>query len=251
MNEYQLCAAISELFGDLLDQFKDAGEYGFNHRTGRTIQRLGYCTNLTPELIEQAKDKQVDFIITHHDAWEFIFGMKEECLKRLQNYRIGHFYVHLPLDYAEFGTCNSLFKEIGNVAIIKQSQHVNGTSTIGIGELTSSISFDDFTARVADVLHEDIKAWPYGQSMVKRIGMITGAGSNTNEIRSAKEQHCDVYMTGEKSLYTIQYAKFAGINLLVGSHTFTEIFGVRSFAQKLQAAYPSIELVYLAEEHFE
>ncbi len=30
---------------------------------------------------------------------------------------------------------------------------------------------------------------------------------------------CDAYFTGEKILYTIQYAKQANINLIVGSHT--------------------------------
>ena len=41
------------------------------------------------------------------------------------------------------------------------------------------------------------------------------------------------------------------MNLIVGSHTFTEIFGVRSLAQKLQERFPDVEVIQLYEEHME
>ena len=53
------------------------------------------------------------------------------------------------------------------------------------------------------------------------------------------------------NLYTLQYAEFAGLHLIVGSHTFTEIFGVRSLARKLQEAYGELELVEVHEAHME
>ncbi|TYS55909.1 hypothetical protein FZC74_17780 [Sutcliffiella horikoshii] len=70
-------------------------------------------------------------------------------------------------------------------------------------------------------------------------------------IKFALDQGCDTYITGEASLYTIQYAKFAGLNLLVGSHTFTEIFGVESLVLKIKELNENISLVKLQEEHFE
>ena len=44
----------------------------------------------------------------------------------------------------------------------------------------------------------------------------------TSDVKDAVDRNCDVYITGEKFLYTVQYAKFAGINIIVGSHTYTE-----------------------------
>ncbi|MGE7055402.1 hypothetical protein ACQKI4_22800 [Paenibacillus glucanolyticus] len=41
------------------------------------------------------------------------------------------------------------------------------------------------------------------------------------------------------------------MNIIVGSHTFTEIFGVRSLAQKLQERFRDIEVIQLTEEHIE
>jgi len=58
-------------------------------------------------------------------------------------------------------------------------------------------------------------------------------------------------LTGECNLYTIQYAQFKGINLIIGSHTFTEFFGIQSLALKLNDNKKELEVVRLNEEHYE
>ncbi|QTH45777.1 hypothetical protein J4772_15935 [Cohnella sp. LGH] len=72
------------------------------------------------------------------------------------------------------------------------------------------VDFNELVERFSDILAEDIKAWQFGGKKVKRIGMITGAGDRTDCLHSAK----------------------IGMNLIVGSHTFTEIFGVKALAHK-------------------
>lgn len=47
----------------------------------------------------------------------------------------------------------------------------------------------------------------------------------------------------------MQHAKFKGINLIVGSHTFTEVFGVESLVLKLKERDNSIEITRLNEDH--
>lgn len=81
--------------------------------------------------------------------------------------------------------------------------------------------------------------------------MVTGAGNGTDQLREALDSDCDVYITGEKTLYTVQYAKFIKMNIIFGSHTLTEILGVKSFAQKLQEKFVDIEIIPLHEEHNE
>ncbi|MCB2322130.1 hypothetical protein LGL55_14980 [Clostridium tagluense] len=56
---------------------------------------------------------------------------------------------------------------------------------------------------------------------------------------------------GEKILYTVQYAKYSKINLVVGSHTFTEIFGLERLNEFLIEKYPMLEIVRINEEHIE
>ncbi|MGM0882333.1 MAG: Nif3-like dinuclear metal center hexameric protein [Bacillota bacterium] len=243
--------AIELLFGDLLDQFAEGEEYAFYPYGPPVIHRIGYSTNITPEIVRQAASHKVDLILTHHDAWDFVYGMKEECHSLLKEYGIDHYFVHLPLDYAEFGTCHSLFKELGIVDLLQRSYHDEERSIPGVGEFKIPITFEELVARVGVALNEDVKSWRNSEKPIKRVGILTGAGNSTSNIRDAQNAHCDAYITGEKTLYTVQYAQYIGMNLIVGSHTFTEIFGVRALAEKLQEKFKGLEIVELAEEHFE
>ncbi len=240
---------INELFPkELLEEFHD--DYGFTYTSNKIIKKIGFSTNLSVEVIEQAKAAQVDLVITHHDAWDFIYGLKEECIKRLKTYEISHFWIHGPLDYIDFGTCTSLMNRIGIDNIIRFSEYKN-TSIPGLGEFNEAKSFEALADKMRTELNEPVRAWKNNENTVKKVGVLTGAGNSTVHIKFASEQGCDTYITGEASLYTIQYAKFAGVNLLVGSHTFTEIFGVESLALKIKELNKSISLIKLQEEHFE
>ena len=70
-------------------------------------------------------------------------------------------------------------------------------------------------------------------------------------MKEAVDRGCDAYITGEKLLFTLQYARFAGIDLFVGSHTFTELFGVEAIARRIKDRFPEVEIVRLPEEHIE
>lgn len=80
---------------------------------------------------------------------------------------------------------------------------------------------------------------------------MCGGGSDTFLIKTALEHDCDVYITGEKVLYTIQYAQFEKIDLLIGSHTFIEFLGIENLAKNIKEQYEEVEIVKLHEEHIE
>ncbi|MZQ83045.1 Nif3-like dinuclear metal center hexameric protein [Paenibacillus sp. 5J-6] len=251
MESTQFKKAIELTFGDLITQFEEGEEFAFYEYGPKVMTRVGYSTNISPQIVKQAAKNKVDLIITHHDAWDFVFGMKEQCHSLLKEFGINHFFVHLPLDYAEFGTCNSLFKALGVSHLIQNSTHHEGGSLPGIGELMVPLTFEEFSERISMALNEDIKSWKNSENLIKRVGIITGAGNSTVNIRDAFHAGCDVYITGEKTLYSVQYAQFIGLNLIVGSHTFTEIFGVRALADKVKELFSYLEIVELEEGHFE
>ncbi|CAM4239780.1 Nif3-like dinuclear metal center hexameric protein [Bacillus manliponensis] len=249
MNIKQFQKYIETLFGQHLHKYGD-DEYGFTNTSKEEFQKIGYATNLTVETIEEARKHDIEMIITHHAAWSFIHGMEEACIQKLKEYNINHFWIHLPLDFVKFGTCTSLFQEINMDEIVTYSTYEE-EELPGIGEYHEPISFTQLVNRVEEALEESVKAWRNNDKEVKRIAILTGAGNNTNLIKYALESGCDTYITGEKTLYTVQYAKFAGVNLIVGSHTFTEIFGVESFAKRLKEMDETLQIVKLQEEHLE
>ncbi|WP_246187667.1 Nif3-like dinuclear metal center hexameric protein [Ornithinibacillus caprae] len=224
--------------------------FGFTYKSNNEISTVGYSTNLSIEIIEQAIESNVDLIITHHDAWDFIHGLRNACKNKLKENNISHFWVHGPLDFVDFGSCTSLMKVIEVDTIEKYSEYHNGDLP-GVVEFTHQIDLDVLVGRMKQKLNEPIRAWKNNEKRVQKVGVLTGAGHSTDHIKLAVDDGCDTYITGEATLYTIQYAQFAGINLLVGSHTFTEIFGVESLANKVKESNDEIRLIQLKEEHFE
>ncbi|WP_078380792.1 Nif3-like dinuclear metal center hexameric protein [Sutcliffiella halmapala] len=241
--------SIIKLFKkEFLDAFED--EHGFTNKTNNSISRVGYSTNLSLETIDIAIKNKIDLMITHHDAWDFIYGLRDDCIKKLKEHSISHFWIHSPLDFIEFGTCTSLMKVLEIDTIKQYSRFTNG-ETPGIGEFNETVDFPILVDRMRTKLNEPVRAWKNNNKGVKKVGVLTGAGHSTNHIKFALEAGCDTYITGEATLYTIQYAQFVGINLLVGSHTFTEIYGVESLAKRIQEFNNDIEIMELREEHVE
>lgn len=249
MNIEQFQEFIIELFGNeklLIDN----EEFGFTLEGTNEIHRIGYATNLTPDTVEEAINHKVDLLLTHHDAWQFIHGMKEECLNKLKQHNISHFFIHLPLDDAEFGTNVTLLQKLG-LNIVDKMGYYDGFYCGRVGEFNEPVEFDTLVNKLEELLEEPVKHWKNNNRLIQRVGVITGGGNMTDNVKEAVDNNCDVYITGEKVLYTIQYAKFTDINLIVGSHTFTEIFGVESLALKIKEKFSDIEITRLNEEHIE
>jgi dinuclear metal center YbgI/SA1388 family protein len=242
---------LPSLFGKWLSAFEEDGEYGFTYRVEKDVKRIAYATNLTPETVKKAAAENTDLLITHHDAWDFLYGMREECVKELRKCEISHYFIHLPLDFVEFGTCTSLFEQIGIDKITRYSTFEDDKEYPGVGTYETPLSFSELKSRLEAKLDEPVRAWQNHDRPVKKVAILTGAGNNSALIKFAKENDCDAFITGERTLYSVQYAKFAGVNLYVGSHTFTEIFGVESLVKKVQESYEKLEILQIIEDHIE
>ena len=220
-------------------------EWGFLNEFDKSIQKIGYATNLTPETIGEAVKNDVDLIITHHDAWDFVYGMKERCIELLNNHEIIHAYFHAPLDYADFGTCASLASELN----LKNIEKATPDNCLFTGETEEPISFETFSDKLSEILQEPLRAFKNNENNIHKVGIVTGGGNLTTDIKIAVDCKCDTYVTGEYNLYSQQYSKFTGINLLIGSHTNTEIIGVKQMVTRL-VADTDIEVTRLPEANY-
>lgn len=240
-----------KLFGNWLLEFENDGEYGFTHKLEKEVNVIAYATNLTPETVEKAHTIGADLLITHHDAWDFVYGMKEVCLDRLRKHHISHYFTHYPLDFVEFGTSTALFERIHIDKITTLSTFKDNQEFPGIGVFHTPLSFIELKDRLERVMEEPIKAWENHDRPIQKVGILTGAGNQTSLIQYAKNHDCDAFITGERSLYSVQYAKFAGIHFYVGSHTFTEIFGVENLVVRIQEFFPNVKAIKIQEDHIE
>lgn len=233
-----------------LDIVEGKDEYVFTNIGSEPITKVGYCTNLTIETAEEAVKNGINLLITHHDAWTWMEGMKEDCLKILRDNQITHFYIHLPLDDAEFGNNVSILNKLGFKVIHKFSND-EGMYCGRIGILDKPITFEELVKQIEELLEEPVGSWKNSDKLIKKIGVVTGAGFSAIDIKNCVDEGCDAYFTGEKILYTVEYARYAKINLVVGSHTFTEIFGLETLGKLLKERYPQVEVIRIEEEHIE
>lgn len=249
MDVSHIVKEINELF-NVTNKEIYSSESGITYHANKKVKKIGYCVNLTLETIEEARIHGVDMMLTHHDAWDEIYGLKEACIKKLTEYSISHYYNHLPLDDCNFGTNDSLLKKL-NLKNVKRTHEWEGLYFGRVAEYDEEIEFDELVNSIENLLEEPVKFWRFNDKKIKKVGLVCGNGGTTTCLKEAVENKCDVYITGEYNLYTIQYAKFKGINLIIGSHTFTEFFGIQSLALKLNKNKNEDKVVRLNEEHYE
>jgi putative NIF3 family GTP cyclohydrolase 1 type 2 len=249
MTTANLERTIRDLFGSsTLDEYPN--EWGFTVVGREPIRRLGYATNLTPETVDEAIGSGVDFLLTHHKAWDFLYGMAEICTARLREAGIGHLFAHAVLDAADFGQVEALLARLG-IPVVEKANLYEGLWAGRVGLCDPPIRLEELVRRMETLLEEPVRVWRNHDRLIRRVGCTTGGGSMTSDVKDSVDRGCDVYITGEKMLYTVLYAHFAGIDLIVGGHTFTEIFGVESLALKIEERFPELEIVRLREEHLE
>lgn len=93
----------------------------------------------------------------------------------------------MPLDFIEFGTCTSLFNEMGIDTILEYSTYEE-EELPGIGEFEEAIAFSNLVEKLEERMEEKVKSWRNHDKPIKRIAILTGAGNNTNLIERALEK---------------------------------------------------------------
>jgi putative NIF3 family GTP cyclohydrolase 1 type 2 len=74
-----------------------------------------------------------------------------------------------------------------------------------------------------------------GPARVRTVGVITGGAGS--EISAAMEAGLDAFITGEGAHHNYFDAEEGGINLYLGGHYRTEVWGVRALAAHLEERF--------------
>lgn len=230
-----------------LDQYE--GEFGYVVNSNNELGRIGYTTNLNQIVAEKAADAKVDALITHHDAVDFLFELRTEVFNTLKANAISHCFVHLPLDAADFGTTISLSKKMG-FEIVDVFAGFEGLTCGRICDCNPPLPLSTVASQLVSVTGDAVKGWMHNASDVRCVGVAPGAGHLTNHIKEAADKGCDTYITGEKLLFSVEYARYRRINLLVGTHTHTELLGLEGLCDRLKQ-YMNVEFIRIHEGRFE
>jgi putative NIF3 family GTP cyclohydrolase 1 type 2 len=239
MNERILHQVIDQ---NLLDAQPD--EWGIVIHC-KNPKSIGFATTLTPSIIKQAIRKEIDLLVTHHDVWEFMLDERNESHELLAQYKISHIWCHEPLDKVDYGTAAALLRIIGCKVIGNIADDCGR-----VGELPSELELSIIIEMLDNQMSESPCRIHNARKSISRIASVPGAGMMIDYLVDALDYEVDLYITGETSLYLLEYANFRDINVLIYSHNYTEIFGTQNLARKIADHLEIKEIVRLDEPHY-
>jgi putative NIF3 family GTP cyclohydrolase 1 type 2 len=206
---------------------------------------IGYATTLTPAVINHAIENKINVLVTHHTVWDFMQEEKNLCLDLLARHNLSHIWCHAPLDAADFGTSAALLAALDCRLI--------GTIADGdgrIGELPEPLQLSEVTGILDKKLFEAPCRKNDANRHITRVACVTGAGASISYLSEALAFDVELYITGETSLYLLEYARFRKVNALVYSHNYTEILGTHNFALRVASQLGIKKVTRMDEPHF-
>jgi putative NIF3 family GTP cyclohydrolase 1 type 2 len=94
---------------------------------------------------------------------------------------------------------------------------------------------DELDRKLQKALGCPVKSFMFGPKKTGTIGVITGGAGS--EIYKVAQEGIDTFITGEAPHWAAVAADELGMNLLLGGHYATEVFGVKALAAHLSKRF--------------
>ena len=227
------------------DDFLRIGEIGDwdNALNGLQIENSGRVTligaavDVSTRVLTEAQKRQVDLLIVHHGLFwpglQAIRGALRRQLRFAFENDIALYSAHLPLDiHPKVGNNAQLSAALGLKA--PQPFLEDKGQPVGL-RLRGSMSRRELVRKLQKALNGSVKVFDFGPRKARAIGIVTGAAGS--EIYRVAEQNIDTFITGEAPHWAAVAAEELGINLLLGGHYATEVFGVKALAAHLSKRF--------------
>jgi len=218
-------------------RFEDYGPNGLQVPGPAEVSTLVSGVSAHAELFGLAAEEGAELVIVHHGLfWGSGPGTIDAALKRrlklLFDADIALAAYHLPLDaHPEFGNNALLARELGADGLEPFALHAG--EPIGfIAHLAGGgLSIGELASRVAKATAREPLVFDAGPALVRRIGIVTGAGADY--LAEAAALGADAFITGEAAERTMAVARESGVHFLAAGHYATERFGVRKLGEHL------------------
>ena len=213
------------------------------------VQKIFLSLDLDWEVLPQVKEFKPDVIITHHP---FIYGTRARVLKFDESKRmlveeidkmgIPVYSFHTNFDTGKGGMNDALSKALGLINVYAPMKD----PMMRIGELESSIPAEEFAKKAKTIFNVDYALLiNSGSKNVKKVGIVGGGGSRG--WRLAKEEGCDIYVSGDAPHYVRRDIVNAKYNYLDMPHEIEKIF-MPTMKNILLSYDPTLEIMTVDHE---
>jgi len=237
-------ASLSNIvsYSDDFLRIRDVGDWdnalnGLQIENSGRVTRLGAAVDVSTRVLTKAAEKNVDLLIVHHGLfWPGLQPVTKSLRRQLQlafENDIALYSAHLPLDvHRKIGNNAQLVAALG----LKSAQPFLEERGQPVGlKMRVAIPRAELVRKLRKVLNGRVKVFDFGPKQTHAIGIVTGAAGS--EIYRVAQEDIDTFITGEAPHWAAVAAEELGMNLLVGGHYATEIFGVKALAAHLSKRF--------------
>ena len=191
----------------------------------------------------EAVEEGADLLVTHHPIIhgsitsvtdQTTFG---QAILELMAHNISAVNAHTNLDCADGGVNDTLAERVGlsNIQKIPADPH----GLLRQGQVDSQ-SLEEFLSKVKANL--DCAGLRYADGNKQVCKVAVGGGSCGSELSAVVKAGCDTFVTADIKYNQFWNAKMLGINIIDAGHFHTENPVVAVLAEKIQAAFPNIQV---------
>ena len=237
-------ASLSEIvsYTDEFLRIREIGDWdnalnGLQIENSGRVSRIGAAVDVSTRILTEAAKKDVDLLIVHHGLfWPGLQPVRSALRRQLQRAfekDVALYSAHLPLDiHPKVGNNAQLIAALG----LKSTEPFLEEKGQPAGRKSrASIPRSDLVRKLRKALSGPIKAFNFGPKQTRVIGIVTGGAGS--EIYRVAEENVDTFITGEAPHWAAVAAEELGMNLLLGGHYATEVFGVKALAAHLSKRF--------------
>ena len=197
------------------------------------VTKIGAAVDVSTNVLTKAAKKDVDLLIVHHGLFwrglQPVMGVLRSQLQLAFENDIALYSAHLPLDvHPKVGNNAELIAALG----LRPAQPFLEERGQPVGlKARASLPRSELVRKLRRVLSGPLRVFNFGPKQTRVIGIVTGAAGS--EVYRVAQETIDTFITGEAPHWAAVAAEELGINLLLGGHYATEIFGVKALATHL------------------
>ena len=215
----------------------------------KEVKKVLLALDCTLKVIEEAKDENVDLIITHHPlifrkpssiTTDTLQGKK--IIELIKN-DISLYASRTNLDSVENGLNHTIVSILGfNDSIILEKN--NRDDSAGLGRLVSldeEISLEELVSKIKGALNISNLRVVKGKDKVSKIAIINGSGQDF--IAKAVSKGADCIITGDTTYHFASDYKEMGINILDVGHFASEQVTFFNVMERLKEKFSDVEFI--------
>ena len=201
------------------------------------VNKIGASVDASTRVLAAASKQNVDLLIVHHGLFwpglQPVTGALRRQLKVAFENDMALYSAHLPLDiHPQLGNNAQLAATLGlksNRPFFEEKGQLIGVKA------RVSLPCDELDRKLQKALGGPVKAFLFGPKKTGTIGIITGGAGS--EIYKVAQEGIVTFITGEAPHWAAVAADELGMNLLLGGHYATEVFGVKALATHLSKRF--------------